>query len=101
MKNKQRVILLLIIIVLSGFGRDFIMVNINLVIKHLFLGAPNYSQSFFDPLLNWSWNDLNRLKWLLTIVFTIYFYGITYFLIKSIPFWEVIIALVKSQRLFL
>lgn len=84
MKKKQLVIFLLIIIVLSGFGREYIMVNINLVIKHLSLGAPNYSQSFFYPLLDWQLVDLDKLKWLLTILFTFYFFGLTYFLIKAI-----------------
>lgn len=81
-KNKPNIILLLLLIILSGFGREYIMVNINWVIKHLTLGAPNYSQSFFSPLIKWKVTDINNLKWLLTILFTLYFFVLTFLLIK-------------------
>jgi len=83
-KNNSLNIVLLIVIIASGFGREYLMVNINWVIKHLSLGAPNYSQGFFSPLLKWTVSEINTLKWLLTILFTIYFFTLTYLLIKSL-----------------
>jgi len=75
---------LLLLILLSGFGREYVMVNINWVIKHLTLGAPNYAQAFFNPLLSWDVRELDLLKWILTIVFTVYFLILTYILIKTL-----------------
>lgn len=77
MKNKKIVIFLVILIILSGFGREFVMKNINWVIKYLTEGGSYWAQSIFDPLLNWSLKELVFLKWVLTIVFTGYFYGLT------------------------
>ena len=82
--RKIKIILIVIIAILSGFGRDYIMVNINWIIKHLTLGAPNYAQSFFNPLLNWEVSNLIILKWLLTLVFTLYFFALTFYSIKYI-----------------
>ncbi len=84
MSKKVKIALLLILIILSGFGRDYIMVNINWIIKHLTLGAPNYAQSFFNPLLHWSHSKLILLKWGLTFVFTTYFFVLTYYTIQLI-----------------
>lgn len=82
--NKFKIVLLVVLTLLSGFGRDYIMVNINWVIKHLTLGAPNYAQTFFNPLLNWDISNLIALKWILTVVFTFYFFGLTFYSIKNI-----------------
>ena len=60
------------------------MVNINWVIKHLTLGSPNYAQPFFNPLLHWSYSKLILLKWVLTLVFTTYFFVLTYYAIQLI-----------------
>ena len=84
MSKKIKIGVLVTIIVLSGFGRDYIMVNINWIIKHLTLGAPNYAQTFFNPLLNWKVSNLILLKWVLTLIFTMYFFSLTYFSVKLI-----------------
>ncbi len=84
MSKKIKIGVLVTIIVLSGFGRDYIMVNINWIIKHLTLGAPNYAQTFFNPLLNWKISNLILLKWVLTLIFTMYFFSLTYFSVKLI-----------------
>lgn len=84
MSKKIKIGIIVAVIILSGFGRDYIMVNINWIIKHLTLGAPNYAQTFFNPLLNWKVSDLMLLKWVLTLVFTLYFFSLTYFSIKLI-----------------
>jgi len=82
--KKTSIFFLLLLLIFSGFGRDYIMVNINWVIKHLTLGAPNYAQEFFNPLLKWKTSNLLVLKWGLTIVFSTYFFFITYNLIRLI-----------------
>jgi hypothetical protein len=83
-KNKPLNIILVIVILISGFGREYLMVNINWILNHLSVGAPNYAQDFFNPLLNWTVSEINKLKWVLTIVFTTYFFTLTYFLIRSL-----------------
>lgn len=83
-KNKILITLLIIITVLSGFGREYIMKNINWVIKYLTQGGANYAQSEFHFLTNWSNSELNILKWCLTIFFTLYFFLLTYISIKKI-----------------
>jgi hypothetical protein len=83
MTKKTKLILLVILIVISGFLREFVMVNINWIIKHLTLGNPNYAQSIFDPMLNWDVSNLVLLKWLLTMFFTVYFFSLTYIIIKQ------------------
>lgn len=82
--NKIKIILLILTIVLAGFGRDFVMKNINWVIKYLTQGGTNFSQSVFNPFLNWEVSDLIRLKWGLTIGFTLLFYILTKIIIQSI-----------------
>ena len=82
--SKFKIRLFLIVIILSGFGREYIMVNINWIKKHLTQGAPNYSQDFFSPLLKWKPQDIENLKWMLTILFTVYFFVFTYYLLKLI-----------------
>jgi hypothetical protein len=82
--RKVKIILIIVLAILSGFARDYVMVNINWVIKHLTLGAPNYAQKLFNPLLNWNVSNLITLKWILTFVFTGYFFCLTYYSIKYI-----------------
>lgn len=83
-KSKGLKIGLVALILLSGFGREYIMVNINWVVQHLSVGAPNYSQPLFWPLVDWTVPEIMRLKWGLTIVFTAYFLALTIFIIKII-----------------
>jgi hypothetical protein len=80
MKNK----VLLTLIILSGFGREFVMVNINWIKKHITEGAPSYAQDLFNPLLLWSPQNIENLKWVLTIFFTLFFFLLTYALLKNI-----------------
>ncbi|MGV6860150.1 MAG: hypothetical protein ACWA41_00170 [Putridiphycobacter sp.] len=78
----MKVKLLVVLIIISGFGRDFLMVNINWIIKHLTQNSPNFAQSFFDPLLTWKVSNLILLKWILTLFFTYYFYFLTATIIR-------------------
>jgi hypothetical protein len=82
MKNKKSVFLLVALIVLSGFGREFIMKNINWVVKYLTQGGGYWAQEMFDPLLGWSLDELSSLKWVLTICFSLYFYGLTLTIVR-------------------
>ncbi len=84
MSKKVKIALLITVTVFSGFGRDYIMVNINWIIKHLTLEAPNYAQTFFNPLLKWKVSDLILLKWVLTFMFVTYFFSLTYFTINQL-----------------
>ena len=77
MKNKKKVFFLVVLIILSGFGREFIMKNINWVVKYLTQGGGYWAQEMFDPLIGWSLDELSSLKWVLTICFSLYFYGLT------------------------
>jgi hypothetical protein len=82
MKHKKLVIFLVVLIIGSGFGREFVMKNINWVVKYLTQGGGYWSQKMFDPLLNWSLDELSILKWMLTIFFSLYFYGLTVWIVK-------------------
>jgi hypothetical protein len=82
--NRILITLLIVITVLSGFGREYVMKNINWVIKYLTQGGANYAQSEFNFLTNWNVFELNILKWCLTIFFTTYFFLLTYFSINKI-----------------
>jgi len=83
-KNKILIISLIVLLVFSGFGREFIMKNINWVIKYLMQGGGYWAQSMFNPLLEWHVDELTNLKWGLTLLFSVYFYVITFVLIKLI-----------------
>jgi hypothetical protein len=83
MTKKAKLILLVTLIVISGFFREFVMININWIIKHLTQGNPNFAQPIFNPLLNWDVSNLILLKWLLTMFFTVYFFSLTYVIIKQ------------------
>ncbi len=84
MKYKIITFLLALTLILSGFFRDHLMININHVIKHLTVHRQNFSTPFFYPLANWELSSINVLKWSLTILFFIYFWAITYWLIRII-----------------
>ncbi len=91
-KSKKYILLAITIIlfVVIGFLRDFIFVNINYQIGYLdqktYLGnqAINYTHSSLSFLYNWSASSLIYLKWILTLVFTIIYWAISYLAIHSL-----------------
>lgn len=85
MSLKRRIALSLFLILLigSGFLRDFFMININHVLKHLEQGIANYAYSSFIFLENWTISEVVNLKWALTILFFFYFWGVSYALLKT------------------
>ncbi len=82
MKRKLLIFILSFALFLSGFLREYIMVNINWVVKHLWYGGPNYAQKEFHFLTKWSVNDIFLLKWILTIFFFSYFFALSYSLTR-------------------
>jgi len=83
MRRHNIIIAILIgLLLFSGFLRDYIMQNINHVLKFLTTNSPNFSVEAFYFLENWTVEDIVALKWGLTIVFLIYFWAISYTFIR-------------------
>lgn len=82
-KRKITFFFFLILLIGSGFLRDFFMININHVLKHLEQDIANYAYSSFRFLENWSIKEIGNLKWTLTILFFFYFWGVSYAFLKS------------------
>ena len=71
------------LLLLSGFLREFTMININTVLKSITTYGPDYSVDLFNFLESWSVNDIIKLKWGLTVVFMIHFWAITWLLLRT------------------
>ncbi len=86
MKRKLFISSLVILLLLSGFLRDFVMMNINHVLKHLTSHVPNFSTPLFYPLEDWTVAQIMVLKWGLTVFFFFYFWAISFtFMINYFP----------------
>lgn len=83
MMRKLSLILLVIFLLFSGFIRDFVMMNINHVVKHLTTGAPNFSVPWFYGLAEWPLRHLMLLKWGLTVVFFLYFWWLSRLVLRQ------------------
>ena len=68
----------MLILLFSGFIRDYCMININHVLKHLTDGIYDYAMPSFYFLENWSIGDIIKLKWFLTVFFFVYFWLISF-----------------------
>jgi hypothetical protein len=84
--TKQSILLLLIVCVLLllGYYRDFVFKTINAVLQ-----AKEYDALFTSPptlqfLDHYSAGGLMKLKWALTLLFTLVYLGITLFTIKIV-----------------
>jgi len=82
MNPKIKALLLTISIVLFGFFREYLFVNINWIYLTLVNGRMNGARTEFYFLLNWSPTQILTLKWILTFIFTILFYGLTRWIIS-------------------
>lgn len=82
MSKKARLIVLVILIVSLGFLRDYFFMNINWIYLNLTTGRPNQALNEFHFLLNWSVAAIELLKWVLTVLFTLLFFGLTYLIIR-------------------
>ncbi|MFK8037029.1 MAG: hypothetical protein AB8B74_01970 [Crocinitomicaceae bacterium] len=52
------------------------------MLKHLEQGIANYAYPSFQILETWSVSEIVKLKWVLTILFFFYFWGVSYGLLK-------------------
>lgn len=86
MRNRRTIItiLLVLIIVLAGFLREYIFANTNWIYLTLTNGRMNAARPEFHPLLEWSPEQIIRLKWILTGIFSLLFLGLTYLIIQII-----------------
>lgn len=82
MSKKTRVLILTFGIVLLGFLREYLFVNINWIYLTLTNGRMNAARPEFQFLIDWSPAEINALKWILTLLFSFLFFGITFFIIK-------------------
>ena len=78
-KSRWWVLLPGIALVLAGFFRDFIFVNINYRMRILY-GWDEYGPmpTLLQSLESWDYVDLYYLKWVLTGVATLLFFGLTW-----------------------
>jgi hypothetical protein len=82
MSKRTKLVILSILIVSLGFLRDYLFININWIYMHLVAGRPNQAMHEFHFLLDWTPGEINALKWLLTILFTLLFLGLTYLVVQ-------------------
>jgi hypothetical protein len=86
-RSPQRYILLLLVVcalLLLGYYRDFVFKTINSVIQ-----AKDYDAQFTSPptlqfLDRWSYEGLIKLKWALTLLFTLAYLSIALFTVKVV-----------------
>lgn len=76
-------IAMLILIITTGFVREFVFVNINEQMRFLwFQSEPSQMSSVLNFLSNWTYWQLYYLKWILTLGFTLVFFGETILLAR-------------------
>ncbi|MFK8046609.1 MAG: XrtX-associated membrane protein [Crocinitomicaceae bacterium] len=71
-----------VVLLAAGFIRDFFMLNVNHVLYHLTKGFPNVSPDSFHFLEQWSIPQIMTLKWFLTIIFFLFFWLVSYAVLK-------------------
>ncbi len=84
MSPKTKAILLTIGIILLGFFREYLFININWIYLTLVNGRMNQALDEFHFLLSWSPSELLNLKWGLTALFTVLFFALTWWIIKLV-----------------
>lgn len=84
MSPKTKAILLTIGIVLLGFFREYLFNNINWIYLTLVNGRMNQALDEFQFLVAWSPYELLSLKWGLTALFTVWFFALTWWIIKLV-----------------
>ncbi|MBI3133415.1 MAG: hypothetical protein HYZ14_01960 [Bacteroidetes bacterium] len=82
MSVKIKLFILVLGIVLLGFVRDYFFMNINWIFLHLTVGRPNQALDEFHFLLNWTPEEINALKWLLTFLFSGLYLLLTWLIIR-------------------
>lgn len=82
MSKKAITILLSIGIILLGFLRGYLFENINWVYLTLTNGRMNAARDEFMFLVEWTPSEILTLKWVLTLVFSLLFFTLTYLTVK-------------------
>lgn len=82
MSKKTKVIFLTVGIVMLGFLREYLFVNINWIYLTLTNGRMNAARPEFQFLIHWSPTEINILKLGLTFLFSVLFFWVTYLIIK-------------------
>ncbi len=82
MSKKAITILLSIGVILLGFLRGYLFDNINWVYLTLTNGRMNSARDEFMFLVDWTPSEILTLKWILTILFSLLFFTLTYLTVK-------------------
>lgn len=83
MPKRIKLPILAISIILLGFLRDYLFININWIYLTLTVNRPNQALNEFHFLLDWTPSEIEILKWILTLVFSSAFFGLTLWIIRS------------------
>jgi hypothetical protein len=80
MQNKTSAIILTVGIILLGFVREYLFANINWIFLTLSTGRMNQARDEFQFLISWSLEEINYLKFFLTLLFChfVLFYHLSY-----------------------
>ena len=84
MSKKVKLTILTAGIVLLGFLRFYVFYNINWILKTLTEGRRNSARQEFYFLLEWAPSSILTLKWILTILFSLFFLGMTLLIINTV-----------------
>jgi hypothetical protein len=77
MSKKVKIATGIVSVILLGFLRDYLFYNINWIYLTLVNGRMNQARDEFYFLLNWTPDEINVLKFVLTGVFILLFYLVT------------------------
>jgi len=76
--------LLVVGFIITGYLRDFVMINVNYTLDYLkFDQREAYSHSFFHFLLKYSFKQVYYGKYVLTLLFTVINFGLAWLLLKA------------------
>lgn len=71
--------------IITGYLRDFVMINVNYTLDYLkFNQREAYSHSFFHFLLDFSFKQVYYGKYVLTLLFTVFNFGLAWLLLKTV-----------------
>lgn len=77
--------LLVLGFIITGYLRDFVMINVNYTLDYLkFDQREAYSHSFFHFLLKYSFKQVYYGKYALTLIFTAINFGLAWQLLKTV-----------------
>jgi hypothetical protein len=87
-RNRRSLIsgaVLIVVIILLGYLRDYLFISINYYIKQAYYSLETvYHPALFALVGDLSISELNLLKWVLTILFMLFNYGLSYIILKKL-----------------